>query len=436
MRSLRRFAVIACVFCLTALTIAVSSPIADAVSDLSFLVDCQPSGQAMDDPIVFPNQPGKSHLHTFYGGTVNASSTVTSLLAQPYSKCGSNFDTVDHSGYWMPALYQNGQPLYSTSGSNTMDVYYQRAGGTTGAPIAQAFPQGLRMIAGSATATTPQPGAQYKCIVTDDPGTQRGYWQTFPTCNSNETIVLELTFPDCWDGVHLDSADHKSHMAYSSGSKFTCPPDHPVKLPQIIMEDRYYGINGPASSFSLASGGAYTLHGDVLSAWDPHAFAGMVDSCLNNLAGCRGQQFNQVSMAGVTQAQIDAQLKPGAAGAAGAAAVPASSGKTHPTPAAAPVANGPPTKSSSAADASSSSSSSSSSSDEMGSMDMGASSPSDTSASAALSATSDPRLLNTSAVGESSDRWGSFAAAISTGAALLVGAAIIVWRRRHSFNLR
>lgn len=28
-------------------------------------------------------------------------------------------------------------------------------------------------------------------------------------------LELHVTFPDCWDGVRLDSPDHRSHMAYS-----------------------------------------------------------------------------------------------------------------------------------------------------------------------------------------------------------------------------
>lgn len=43
----------------------------------------------------------------------------------------------------------------------------------------------------------------------------------------------------CWDGVNLDSTDHKSHVAYPSGSFETggaCPSTHPVKLPQVMYE--------------------------------------------------------------------------------------------------------------------------------------------------------------------------------------------------------
>ena len=35
-----------------------------------FLVECAFSHAAQDDPIVFPDQPGMSHLHVFFGNTV------------------------------------------------------------------------------------------------------------------------------------------------------------------------------------------------------------------------------------------------------------------------------------------------------------------------------------------------------------------------------
>lgn len=44
----------------------------------------------------------------------------------------------------------------------------------------------------------------------------------------------------CWDGVNVDSTDHKSHVAYPSSGTFEssgpCPATHPVKLPQVMYE--------------------------------------------------------------------------------------------------------------------------------------------------------------------------------------------------------
>jgi hypothetical protein len=44
----------------------------------------------------------------------------------------------------------------------------------------------------------------------------------------------------CWDGVNLDSPDHRSHVAYPESGSFEsggpCPASHPVHIPQILYE--------------------------------------------------------------------------------------------------------------------------------------------------------------------------------------------------------
>lgn len=44
----------------------------------------------------------------------------------------------------------------------------------------------------------------------------------------------------CWDGVNLDSPDHKSHVAFPANGSFemgsACPESHPVKIPQLFYE--------------------------------------------------------------------------------------------------------------------------------------------------------------------------------------------------------
>jgi hypothetical protein len=53
-------------------------------------------------------------------------------------------------------------------------------------------------------------------------------------------IRATITFPTCWDGVNLDTPDHKSHVAYPSSGSYEstgpCPSTHPVHLPQVMYE--------------------------------------------------------------------------------------------------------------------------------------------------------------------------------------------------------
>lgn len=53
-------------------------------------------------------------------------------------------------------------------------------------------------------------------------------------------IRTTITFPTCWDGVNVDSPNHKTHVAYPESGTFEstgpCPASHPVRLPQLMYE--------------------------------------------------------------------------------------------------------------------------------------------------------------------------------------------------------
>src|SRR4051794_16520278 len=127
-----------------------AAPDADQAPGLDrsvFATLCRFSHAASDDPIVYPGQAGKSHLHDFFGNTTtDAASTYESLRA------GTNTcrTAEDNSGYWEPALYRNGAEVKPVS----MKVYYRT--GRHDPESVQAFPPGFRMIAGDSTATSAQ----------------------------------------------------------------------------------------------------------------------------------------------------------------------------------------------------------------------------------------------------------------------------------------
>ena len=238
---------------------------------VNFVESCRFSHSAPDDPIVFPGKAGASHDHTFVGNrSTNASSTYASLRAARTS-CRR---AADKAGYWVPTLLQNGTPVFPESAT----IYYRR--GTLAA--VRTFPNNLRMIAGDATAMTPQ-------------GMRVTFWScgalsgvppssTVPTCPDSRGSFLRLhvRFPSCWDGASLDSADHKSHMAYAMGRR--CPSTHPVPVPAITQIYRYPTRGG--DGFALASGGQVSAHADFVNAWRPRALRERVDNCLNALVHC------------------------------------------------------------------------------------------------------------------------------------------------------
>ena len=116
---------------------------------------------------------------------------------------------------------------------------------------------------------------------------------TVPTCpdTRGSFLRLHIRFPECWNGRQLDSADHKSHMAYAT--RAGCPSTHPVEVPQITQIYRYPTRGG--EGFSLASGGQYSAHADFVNAWKPGALRKLVDDCLNALVHCGRAQLGRGS---------------------------------------------------------------------------------------------------------------------------------------------
>ncbi|HEX6755175.1 MAG TPA: DUF1996 domain-containing protein [Mycobacteriales bacterium] len=232
-----------------------------------------------DDPIVFPGLAGASHNHTFWGNsTTNADSTLTSL-ENGVSTCDP---TEDKSAYWIPTVLVNGQPALPKE----VTVYY----GTNLTDYArvQPFPKGLRMIVGDAKRQTGTENSGFFCAGGEGQ-TGRTADDMFPICGAGADLVRYILFPECWDGKHLDSPDHKAHMAFGIGGG-VCPADHPVQVPTVV----YTLVFGPevaqqAAAITLASGNTHSIHADFFNAWDEEALAQRVRDCIDQHAKCDAQ---------------------------------------------------------------------------------------------------------------------------------------------------
>jgi hypothetical protein len=180
----------------------------------------------------------------------------------------------DTAAYWMPTLLVDGQPVEPQGAT----IYYRRR---TMEPV-KAFAPGFRMIAGSALAQT----AQDRRVTFWNCGAMAGIppSSTVPTCPAGRATSLRLhvTFPSCWNGTSLDSANHQSHMAYAMRGR--CPASHPVAVPAISLIFRY-PVSGGAN-VSLSSGGQFSGHADFFNAWNQGALTRLVNDCLNALRHC------------------------------------------------------------------------------------------------------------------------------------------------------
>lgn len=228
-----------------------------------FWSDCGFSHRLPDDPIVAPKKPGASHSHDFFGNrSTNAFSTDATLRAAG-TLCHR---PLDRAAYWVPTLNQYGKALKPFG----IVVYYLP--GAKSAESVRAFPAGLRVIAGNGKATSAQPTSihAWSCSGSSSRSSEP------PLCGANQWLRMHITFPDCWNGKHLDVFDHKSHMAYAGNG---CPSSHPVGVPKLTLAISYPTMGGPG--ITLASGSRYTGHADFMNAWDQAELNRLVKTCLN-----------------------------------------------------------------------------------------------------------------------------------------------------------
>lgn len=126
-------------------------------------------------------------------------------------------------------------------------VYYNWIPGQT-----RAFPPGFRMIT---------PGEEVF-----DEGITTGASE----------MELNISFQSCWDGINLDSPDHKSHVAFpdGEGENAPCPSTHPVRIPRLDFFIRWF--NTPRAKWRF-SDGSRTMHADYISGWDEGFLQSLLD---------------------------------------------------------------------------------------------------------------------------------------------------------------
>ncbi|KAH8665065.1 hypothetical protein BGZ60DRAFT_470745 [Tricladium varicosporioides] len=263
------------------------------------------------------------------------------------STCTSCTLSEDFSNYWTAVLYfraRNGtfkrvpqignQFLEEANGGIT--VYYIPP--YDGHTNVTAFRQGFRMIVGNPmnrknTSTAEALSMSYRCFEKN-----WGQIDTYPG-GGNDTrnlpnypcpggIRVNNFFPTCWDGVNLDSPDHKSHVAYPSSGRFEnngpCPSTHPVKIPQLMYEtvwdtrefnDKSLWPDDGSQPFVFSMGDptGWGHHGDYVFGWKGDALQRAMDNFCHvdcpHLKNQTYEQANKCTQAPVVHEQIDGWLK-------------------------------------------------------------------------------------------------------------------------------
>jgi hypothetical protein len=265
------------------------------------------AGQLLrDDPIVYPGQPGKSHLHQFYGNLgASANSTYSSLRASGQSTCMS---PLNRSAYWMPAMLDGKgnvvRPDYVTIYYKRRPITDPKCSLTSGDPRAEGncvpLPNGLRFIFGfdMLTSTEATGAMHYTCTGTGaTQGSYKSLAEAKAFCPAGSRIGAVIQAPACWDGKNLDSPNHRDHVSYASYGNWgykRCPTTHPYVIPTFTL-GAYYSIaaGDDLSLWSLSSDEmrpelpkGSTFHADWFGAWDNTVMSMWIDNCINKLLSC------------------------------------------------------------------------------------------------------------------------------------------------------
>ena len=263
-----------------------------ANGDGAFRVTCTASHMSNDDPIVYPNQPGAAHHHTFFGNTsTDAKSDVANLTIAGNSTCTGG--SMNHSAYWIPSMIDTAT---NTPIKPDGAIFYYKSWDVPNALVKQP-PKGLRMIAGNGKSTSADTSSgRYSCI-TPSTGNGTPWTKTIPNCAVGTFLQMQIGFPQCWDGVNLDSPDHKSHMAEASQAYTTpnkCPASHPIGIPQVAESFNFNVVTAnqtknwrlSSDNYATSTPGGLSAHADWVNGWDTTIMTGWIRNCLNKGMDC------------------------------------------------------------------------------------------------------------------------------------------------------
>jgi hypothetical protein len=283
------------------------------------------------DPTVSPGVQPTGHLHDETGvhGWDQNSNYGNLRQSGGGSECNdvAGFDqnqaesswAANRTPYWQPALldgkgnviqvdfisvYYKRLPMSDPRVSDPTNAQYEGKG----VPL----PNGIKFIFGAFpdnSSKAPDTFIQYMCTGGASGGVYEGGDPASPitfaeaiSCakaHSDGTLEVRVDGPSCWDGVNLDSADHRSHLAYPSYGTWgyqKCDAAHPYVIPTYTYASSYTilpsdngDIHWASDEMDNSKPRGWSIHVDYgPAAWDPTVLKMWTDNCINLELHCTG----------------------------------------------------------------------------------------------------------------------------------------------------
>ncbi|KAF7536473.1 hypothetical protein G7054_g4510 [Neopestalotiopsis clavispora] len=261
------------------------------------------------DPIVFPGQYDKSHMHSFFGSDAVTINTTTSAEVQ--AGCSSTQNPNDYSVYWVPTLVYTSPDdgVQYPVPVNRFSAYYVSINNAE-----VAIPQNYRGVAGNASATTQAEvndlaGISWFCEGDSDQPEKDAAAFPLKTCSTHlQTLLL---FHDCVNEDTLESAYSGTQNWNTTFRPTNRCPEGMKRMPQLRFSIRYDlrtalpdGWEG-TPPLELACGDGYCSHGDFINGWLPEAAENMLlANSKTEFAGVDGPdgEYNAGSVCGADNA--------------------------------------------------------------------------------------------------------------------------------------
>jgi hypothetical protein len=130
------------------------------------------------------------------------------------------------------------------------------------------------------------PGVPYSPVYTTLQAAMDGH-----VCVKGSWINRQLGFPSCWDGINVDSPDHRAHMSWGDGGGRCLISGHSVKTPQISLLISYridqdfldgkWHLSSDEMAACYDTGGiaGCTEHADYWEGWSDNCSGAQSPSC-------------------------------------------------------------------------------------------------------------------------------------------------------------